>query len=118
MAYKKADVLVLSSVVQYLKKPHDFLDSLKEFDFKYILVDRTSFIKAGKPDRLTRQVVPPEIYEAQYPAWFFNEKDFLHHFTDYEIKAEFTSYVPGEQEMEIDHSKQGYDKGFLLVKKG
>lgn len=117
MAHKKADILVLSSVVQYLKKPHEFLDALKEFDFKYIIIDRTSFIHADRPDRLTLQIVPPHIYDAQYPAWFFNEIDFLSHFAGYEIKIEFTSYVPGEQEMEIDQVKQGYDKGFVLVKK-
>ena len=29
---------------------------------------------------------------------------------------EFESFVAGEQEMEIDHVKAGYDKGFFLIK--
>lgn len=117
MADKKADVLLLSSVLQYLEKPHDFLEEIKQFDFKYILIDRTAFIKDQLTDRLTLQIVPPEIYTAQYPAWFFNEKTFLQHFKDYEIKMEFESYVPGEAVMEIDGAQAGYDKGFFLVKR-
>ena len=117
MKARKADVLLLSSVVQYLEKPHEFLEAIKQYQFKYILIDRTAFIKADRPDRLTLQVVPPEIYEAHYPAWFFNEKRFLEHFEGYEIKMEFESFVAGEQEMEIDHVKAGYDKGFFLIRR-
>lgn len=117
MKAQKADILLLSSVLQYLEKPHDFLEEIKKYDFKYIIVDRTAFIMADRPDRLTLQVVPPEIYEAHYPAWFFNEKRLLQHFEGYEVKMEFESFVPGEQEMEIDHVKAGYDKGFFLIKR-
>jgi putative methyltransferase (TIGR04325 family) len=42
----------------------------------YIIVDRTAFNNENK-DRLTLQIVPPEIYEASYPAWFLNEERFL-----------------------------------------
>jgi putative methyltransferase (TIGR04325 family) len=117
LAAKKADVLLLSSVIQYLEKPYDFLLEVMNYGFKYILIDRTAFIKNNQPDRLTLQIVSPEIYEARYPAWFLNEQKFLGYFKDYEMKAEFTSYVEGEQEMEIDHIKAGYDKGFFFVKK-
>lgn len=117
LSSKKADVLILSSVIQYLEKPHDFLNEIKEYGFKYIILDRTSFIKNDQPDRLTLQIVPVHIYEALYPAWFFNERKLMQHFDDYDIKTEFESYVPGEQEIEIDSVKAGYDKGFFLVKK-
>lgn len=117
LAEKKADVLLLSSVVQYLEKPHDFLNEIQDFDFKYIILDRTSFIKDNRPDRLTLQIVHPDIYEAKYPAWFFNEKNLLEHFSKYDIKVEFESYVPGEQDIEIDRLKSGYDKGFFLIRR-
>lgn len=116
MADRQADVLLLSSVVQYLEKPHEFLEGIRQYNFKYILIDRTAFVKGERDDRLTLQVVPPDIYEAHYPAWFFNEKRFLEHFEGYDIKMEFESFVAGEQEMEIDHVKAGYDKGFFLIK--
>lgn len=117
MSCQKADILLLSSVVQYLEKPHDFLREIMDYDFKYIIVDRTSFIHGDRPDRLTLQIVPPQIYEARYPSWFLNEKQFLQHFQHYEIRMEFASFVEGEQEIEIDHVKMGYDKGFFLIKK-
>jgi putative methyltransferase (TIGR04325 family) len=117
LASKSADVLLISSVIQYLEKPYDFLKEVMEYGFKYIVIDRTAFINDNQADRLTLQIVPPEIYEARYPAWFFNEKKFLHHFPDYEIRAEFTSYVEGEQNMKIDDQIAGYDKGFFLVRK-
>ncbi|MEO6686674.1 MAG: methyltransferase, TIGR04325 family [Dyadobacter sp.] len=114
---KKTDVLILSSVIQYLPKPHDFLNEISEFGFKYIILDRTSFIKNDQPDRLTLQIVPAHIYDAKYPAWFFNEKKLMQHFDDYQIKTEFESSVPGEQEIAIDSVKAGYDKGFFLIRK-
>lgn len=118
LASKRADILLLSGVVQYLEKPHEFLAGLAAFDFKFILIDRTAFICNNQADRLTLQIVPPTIYEAQYPSWFFNEQLFLEHFKNYALKAEFESYVPGEQDIHIDHQVQGYDKGFFLIKKG
>lgn len=117
LAAKRANVLLLSSVVQYLEKPHAFLEEIREYDFKYIIIDRTAFVQDERADRLTLQIVPPDIYEARYPAWFFNEKRFMEHFRDYEVKMEFESFVPGEQQMEIDHVKAGYDKGFFLIKR-
>lgn len=116
MSSKRADVLILSSVVQYLEKPHDFLNEIMAYGFKYIILDRTSFIKNDQPDRLTLQIVPKHIYEAQYPAWFFNEKKLMKHFDEYQIKTEFESYVPGEQNIKIDSVEMGYDKGFFLIK--
>lgn len=117
MSQRKANVLLLSSVLQYLEKPHELLEDVIALGFDYILIDRTAFLLEDRPDRLTLQIVPPEIYEARYPAWFFNEKHLLRHFTDYEIKTEFDSFVRGEQEMEIDHIKAAYDKGFFLIRK-
>jgi putative methyltransferase (TIGR04325 family) len=114
---KKADILLLSSVVQYLPDPHAFLKEIQDYGFKFIIIDRTAFVKGERADRLTLQIVPPQIYTAQYPAWFFNEKNFMAHFNNYHIKTEFESSVPGEEEMEIDGSKQGYDKGFFLIRK-
>jgi putative methyltransferase (TIGR04325 family) len=117
LAAQKANILLLSSVVQYLQKPHEFLEEIKKLDFKYILIDRTAFVREDRADRLTLQIVPPDIYEAKYPAWFFNEKKFLAHFEGYEVKMEFESFVQGEQDMLIDGVKSGYDKGFFLIKK-
>lgn len=111
----KIDLVILSSVVQYLPDPHSFLENLISLGFKFIIVDRTAFVKEPE-DRLTIQKVWPSVYDASYPAWFFNEANFLGHFRDkYTLESEFTTYVEGESVMEIDHVPAGYDKGFFLT---
>jgi putative methyltransferase (TIGR04325 family) len=114
---KKLDLILLSSSVQYLKEPHVFLESLIKYNIDFVIFDRTAFNNAPK-DRLTLQIVPPEIYSASYPAWFFNEKKFLNHFTGrYNLIAEFPSYVIGEQVMLIDNKPAASDKGFYFINK-
>lgn len=83
------DAILLSSVIQYIEKPHEFIKKVTGFDFKYIIIDRTPFITRGK-DRLTIQKVPPSIYKAAYPCWFFDESRFLEKFnTHYTMIEEF-----------------------------
>lgn len=111
------DLILLSGVIQYLENPHLFLDSLTSFGFRYIIFDRTAFIHEDS-DRLTVQKVWPSVYEASYPSWFFNEESFLSHFEGkYDVKAEFATYVKGEETIEVDHQPIGYDKGFYMVLK-
>ncbi len=112
----RPDVILLSSVVQYLEDPHAFLADLAALDVPFLLFDRTAFVREGG-DRLTIQHVPPDIYDASYPAWFFEEESFMKHFDRYEIMAEFTSYVVGEADLLIDGVIAGSDKGFLMRRK-
>ena len=114
-AAKKISLVILSSVVQYLEKPHEFLKQLVNHDFEFLIFDRTAFI-SNADDRLTLQVVPDEIYPASYPSWFFNEKFFLNHFSaNYKTVAEFPSYVEGEEIMKINKKPAGSDKGFYFI---
>lgn len=113
-AKKGINVILLSGVIQYLEEPHEFLKQLNNYKIDYLLFDRTAFICGDVPDRLTLQCVSPDIYEAQYPSWFFNERNFMNHFQCYKIKADFVSYVEGEGSIRIDHQAIAYDKGFLL----
>jgi putative methyltransferase (TIGR04325 family) len=69
-------LLFASSVVQYLPDPAAFLDEALGSGFDYVLFDRTAFHQ-GPRDRLTRQQNPKSLYRASYPAWFFNEPQFL-----------------------------------------
>lgn len=111
------DLIVLSGVVQYLRDPHVFLEKLVSFNFKYIIFDRTAFIHEDT-DRLTVQRVWPSVYNASYPSWFFNEETFLSHFlNNYEVKADFRSYIQGEEVIYIDGKATGVDKGFYLQSK-
>lgn len=113
----KIDLVVLSSSVQYLEKPHDFLRELAAHSFDFILFDRTAFHHQHE-DRLTLQKVPDEIYPASYPSWFFDEQFFLNHFSNqYKVVTSFPSYVPGEADMYIDGKQVASSKGFYLINK-
>ena len=49
-------------------------------------------LHSGRPDRLAVQRVPPEIYPASYPVWFFSRERLLAHFAGrYGIVREFAS---------------------------
>jgi putative methyltransferase (TIGR04325 family) len=86
------NVILLSSVVQYLENPYSFLTKLLDYNFEYIIFDRTAFVLEGS-DLLTVQKVPPEIYLASYPAWFLKQDKFLDIFLDnYELIFEFNSF--------------------------
>ncbi|MET0462572.1 MAG: methyltransferase, TIGR04325 family [Chitinophagaceae bacterium] len=114
---KRVDFVVLSSVVQYLPNPHQFLEELVSHGFDTVLVDRTAFVNEG-PDRVTVQRVWPSVYEASYPAWFFDQKGFVAHFgNEYLLQASFESYVPGEAVMEIDHQPVAYSRGFCFKRR-
>lgn len=69
----RADVILLSGVLQYLPDPQAFLGELVDKPVEYLLFDRTPLID-GETDRLTVQRVPRHIYPASYPAWFLSRK--------------------------------------------
>ena len=83
------DLILLSSVIQYIEKPYDLLKKIINYGLEFIIIDRTAFIKGDK-DRLTIQKVSPKIYKASYPAWFFSETKFLKYFEEeYKLIEEF-----------------------------
>lgn len=70
------NVMLCSSVLQYLERPYEFLREVVRSEVPYLLFDRTSFTMNDN-DRLTIQRVPPWIYPASYPCWFFGRSKFL-----------------------------------------
>jgi putative methyltransferase (TIGR04325 family) len=85
---KKIDVVLLSSVLPYLKNPYELLKNIIDKKFKYVFIDKMPLIRGN--DRITIQKVNPKIYNASYPSWFFNEKkllDFME--SDYSLVYEF-----------------------------
>lgn len=66
------NLVLLSSVLQYLPDPFSVLENLAEKKIKLIIFDRTPFSN----DLITKikiQHVPATIYSASYPCWFFNQ---------------------------------------------
>ncbi|EDM36176.1 hypothetical protein PBAL39_19874 [Pedobacter sp. BAL39] len=114
-ASRSIDFVLISGSLQYLEAPYIFLEQLLAYNFDFLLFDRTAFHQADT-DRLTLQTVPPEIYEASYPAWFFGRTNFLSRFKDkYRMIAEFPTYVPGEDLLYIDGRPGGNGKGFYFI---
>ena len=82
------DVVILSSVLQYIEKPFVLLDQIISTGISYLIIDRTPFV-AGT-DRITVQRVHPKIYRGSYPCWFFNEEKFIARITkEYMLVVEF-----------------------------
>ncbi len=89
LAETQPNVVILSSVLQYLECPYDKLRELLELDCEYIIIDRTPFWDSST-DRLCVQNVPPTIYPASYPSWIFSMQRFKEHFNnEWNIVAEF-----------------------------
>ncbi len=102
------NIVILSSVLQYLENPYWVLNQINKANIKYVCIDRTPFIR-GK-DRITIQKVNPKIYEARYPCWFFNKLKFVNFFkNDYELIFEFDAIDNANIKSEF--------KGFLFKKK-
>lgn len=107
-------VLVLSSVLQYIPEPYKLIGKLLSYNFEYIIIDRTGFTEREK-ERITKQIVPEDIYKASYPAWFFNENEFKKAFlTKYELTDEFINDIPLPTQLDND---KVYWKGFYLKRK-
>jgi len=66
------DVVLLSSVIQYVQKPYELLEIVQNTDAPYLVIDRTPFSRADQ-DRLCVQHVTPPIYSASYPCWILSE---------------------------------------------
>lgn len=75
LRFQRPNVILLSSVLQYIKEPYKLIEELLENNFQNIILDRTPFLSNG-PDIITVQVTPKHIYEASYPIWIFNLENF------------------------------------------
>jgi putative methyltransferase (TIGR04325 family) len=107
-----ANTLLLSGVLQYLENPYERVADFIRQKFDYVLIDRTAFV-TGDSSLLTVQRVPPSIYEASYPAWFFNERVFVAEFsTTHELVADFSDEI--DPPVFFPDGKKGYWKGFFF----
>lgn len=108
---KNAQAIIFSSVLQYLEDPFSFIESILQEEYNYILIDRTAFTTTIDP-LITLEVVPPSIYNASYPAWFFNESEFIEQFKGYTLIESFDSYC--DPSMTLQENTKVYWKGFIL----
>lgn len=108
------NVIILSSVIQYIEDPYKLISQIIKYNFKYILFDRTSFISNNK-HTISKQIVPENIYNASYPIHFFCEEEFLSKFTGYKLINDFKSYCDPDR-YSLDDNSYAYWKGFMLKK--
>ena len=108
-AEPEPNVLLLSSVLPYLKAPHTELEKLLSLNIPTVIIDRTAFLHGDK-DRLTVERVPAAIYQASYPFWFLSETKFQQAIAkQYRIVATFTPV-----DAPLITRAEGYFKGFIL----
>lgn len=69
------DVWLCSCVLQYLEEPFRRLEEWSRSGVPFVLLNNLPLHERG-PDRLRVQHVPPSIYPATYPVWFFNRVEF------------------------------------------
>lgn len=110
--YNKPNVVLLSSVIQYIEKPHELIEKILTLDIDNIIIDRTAFIECER-DIITIQNVPEGIYKASYPAWFFNKENFLAHFKHCSEVIEFDSGITHPR---IVNCNKAYWSGFIIKK--
>lgn len=107
IAENAPNVLIFSSVLQYIEEPFTLLDDVFKHNFKYILVDITPF---SSQNIIKLQRIPPSIYNASYPCWIFSEYDFIKYFykNGYKVHEEFKSLNSKHEEFNF--------KGFIFEK--
>ena len=77
MAQGRPDVIICSSVLQFLEQPLSVLRQLFDLGARHLVVDRTPFSASGNAE-ITVQRVPPGLYRASFPSWLLSEREFLH----------------------------------------
>lgn len=72
LAENKPQLFMICSALQYMEKPYQLLDEIKQTKIPYLLLDFIGY-NNRKSDRITIQHVPPAFYgvEASYPCYFF-----------------------------------------------
>ena len=104
------DIILLSSVLQYLPNPHGILSELLETAPKAIIIDRTPFLIDGENSVIKIQKNPKSLGSSSYPCHFFNFDELIGPIKrkGYRIIEDFDSLD--------DLSKEAKWKGVLLSK--
>ncbi len=73
----RPNVILLSSVLQYLPEPNIILNILCDIGADFIIIDRTPFLNLKGSSVIKIQQVPSSIYSASYPCWFFEMSELI-----------------------------------------
>jgi putative methyltransferase (TIGR04325 family) len=104
-----SDIILLSSVLQYLPDPHAFLDKIMEKNFRYIVLDSMPFFP-GYKNRLSIQKTANKYYRSSYPCYLLSEPLLLERI---EKKYRRVMELPSDLFIYVEGRKVPY-KGFLF----
>ena len=107
LQFHKPNVLLLSSVINYLEYAYKWIDQFSALELPYIIVDRTSFVNQSE-DLITVQSTSEKY---SYPCWFFNETKFIKRFKKHQKLADF---ITEEATKTINESDSVNWKGFIF----
>lgn len=116
-AVKKADVLLLSGVIQCISDWQFIIDEIKESQPEYIIIDRTPFFKnPDTADSISVQLLNASVYgkPSSFPCWIFNQASIIS-----EIKNDYEILIDCEN---FEHLNYDYEGGefyfrFLFLKR-
>lgn len=93
MAENHSKIILASGVLQYLEQPGEILKQFLDFNFEYIIIDRTGFSNE-ESDIITVQNISESIYGGSYPVWFFSLPRFIDIFKfRYKLIADIDSNI-------------------------
>ncbi len=73
LAENQPNVILLSSVLQYIEMPQKILEHLLDQKVSYLIINRTPFVRE-RNSILSIQRVPRSIFSATLPAWLLSEE--------------------------------------------
>lgn len=114
LSENKPNVVIFSSVLQYLEHPLDVLNDLLGLcSCDHFIIDMTPFWN-GPNNRLCVQNVPPSIYPASYPSWIFSKQEFLDQISKkgFEVLVEFNGLGSLKGPVDLEY------KGMIIVRSG
>ena len=79
ISQSRYDVLLISGVVNFLPDPHGTMEQLVGLGAPWMIFHNVP-LHDNDSDYVMVEHVPPEIYPAIYPMWFFNRQIFMAHF--------------------------------------
>jgi len=84
------NVILLSSVVQYLKNPQKLFDQINSIEADILLIDRTPF-SAESENAICIQNISSNIYKANYPMWLLSRSKMFKELNNWKVHESFAS---------------------------
>lgn len=107
LSENRPNVILLSSVLQYLESPKSWINELKMVGADIVIIDR-AIVNASDCDTIFVQRVPSVIYSASYPCFSLSENRLINAVSpDYVLKSCFSS-LPFPALLSIASEFKGY----------